>query len=253
MRVSGPPRAYHGEPMRVIAVPVKSLERAKGRLSGVLEPLERAALTLAMLEDVLDACLQMPGWRTWVVSPDEAVLEVSARRRARPVAEEEPGLLAAIRQVEAEAAGADALAIVLGDIPLLTPSALEMLLHTIGPVVAAPSDSDAGTNVLLRRPPGVIPPRFGTRSFRKHREVAEQFDVPFSQVDSPELGFDLDRPEDVLTLLAAGGISRTRSACLEMGLPERLAVHSIAQEDRGAPGNDQGVRRRRAARHPAHR
>jgi 2-phospho-L-lactate/phosphoenolpyruvate guanylyltransferase len=239
--------------MRVIAVPVKSLERAKGRLSGVLAPLERAALTLAMLEDVLDACLQMPGWQTWVVSPDEAVLEVSARRRARPIAEDAPGLVAAIRQVEEEAGGADALAIVLGDVPLVTPQALGMLLHTIGPVVAAPSGSDGGTNVLLRRPPEVIPPRFGTRSFRKHREVAEQLDIPFARVDSPELGFDLDRPEDVLTLLAAGGISRTRSACLEMGLPERLAVHPIAQEDRSAPGDHQGVRRRRAARYPAHR
>ncbi|MGH2654940.1 MAG: hypothetical protein ACRDHV_11425, partial [Actinomycetota bacterium] len=97
--------------MRVIAVPVKSLERAKGRLSAVLRPLERAALTLAMLEDVLDACMAVPGWQTWVVSPDEAVLEVSARRRARPVPEEDPGLLAAIRQVEEEAAGADALAV----------------------------------------------------------------------------------------------------------------------------------------------
>src|ERR671918_2750513 len=91
--------------MRVVAVPVKSLDRAKGRLSGVLAPLERAALTLAMLEDVLDACLAQPGWQTWVVSPDEAILEVSARRRARPVPEEEPGLLAALHQMEEEAAG----------------------------------------------------------------------------------------------------------------------------------------------------
>src|ERR687892_651410 len=127
--------------MRVIAVPVKSLERAKGRLAAVLEPLERAALTLAMLEDVLDACLAVPGWQTWVGSPDEAVLEVSAGRGARPIAEEDPGLLAAIRQVEEEAAGADVLAVVLGDLPLLTAPALELALHTLGPVVAVPPDS----------------------------------------------------------------------------------------------------------------
>ena len=239
--------------MRVIAVPVKSLERAKGRLSDVLEPLERAALTLAMLEDVLDACLVIPGWQTWVVSPDEAVLEVSARRRARPVVEESPGLLVAIHQLEEEASGADALAVVLADLPLLTPDALGRLLHTIGPVVAAPAGSDRGTNALLRRPPQVIPARFGTDSFRKHRQVAEQLDIPFAGVDSPELGFDLDRPEDVPVLLGAGRRSRTRAACLEMGLPARLPLHTIAQEDRSAPGDDQGVRRRRAARHPAHR
>ena len=44
----------------MIAVPVKSLSRAKTRLSRVLTPLERAALTLAMLEDVLDAALSVP-------------------------------------------------------------------------------------------------------------------------------------------------------------------------------------------------
>lgn len=212
--------------MRVIAVPVKSLERAKGRLSAILRPLERAALTLAMLEDVLDACLAVPGWQTWVISADEAVLEVSARRRTRPVPEEDPGLLAAVRQIEEEAAGADALAVVLGDLPLLTVEALEVALHTLGPVVAAPSDSDAGTNLLLRRPPRVIPARFGTDSFRKHREAAEVLGVPFSSVEAPELAFDLDRPHDIPRLIDAGGPGRTRAACLEMRLPERLSVRA---------------------------
>jgi 2-phospho-L-lactate guanylyltransferase len=212
--------------MRVIAVPVKSLERAKGRLAEVLRPIERGALTLAMLEDVLDACLAMPGWQTWVISPDEAVLEVSARRRARPVVEQKAGLLAAIRQVEEEAADADALAVVLGDLPLLTAGALGGLLRTIGPVVAAPSASDAGTNVLLRRPPRIIPPRFGTNSFRKHRDGAEFRGIPFAVARARELAFDLDRPEDIPELLERGGPGRSRAACLEMGLPERLSVRA---------------------------
>ena len=66
--------------MRVLAVPVKSLERAKNRLSSVLSLGERAALSLVMFEDVLDACLAQPDWETWVVSRDEAVLEIGARR-----------------------------------------------------------------------------------------------------------------------------------------------------------------------------
>jgi 2-phospho-L-lactate guanylyltransferase len=210
--------------MRVIAVPVKSLDRAKGRLSGMLRPLERAALTLAMLEDVLDACLDIPGWQTWVISPDEAVLEVSARRRARPITEETPGLLAAVRQMEEAIGSSDALAVVLGDLPLLTPEALSSVLHTVGPAVAAPSASDAGTNVLLRRPPGVIPARFGTDSFRKHREVAELRGIPFAVVRSPELAFDLDRPEDIPALIESRMPSRTRSACIELGLRDRLIV-----------------------------
>ncbi|HEX2031970.1 MAG TPA: 2-phospho-L-lactate guanylyltransferase [Actinomycetota bacterium] len=212
--------------MRVIAVPVKSLDRAKGRLAEVLSPLERAALTLAMLEDVLDAAMAIPGWQTWVVSPDEAVLEVSARRRARPLMEEAPGLVAAVRQVEEEAADADALAVVLGDLPLVDAEALAGVLRTLGPVVAAPAASDAGTNVLLRRPPSIVPPRFGTDSFRKHREAAELHGLPFAVVRAPGLEFDLDRPEDIPAVLASGRRCRTVAACLEMGLSERLAVRS---------------------------
>ena len=214
--------------MRVIAVPVKSLERAKGRLAGMLSPMERAALTLAMLEDVLEACRAMPGWQIWVISPDDSVLEAAARQRARPVEEEDPGLLAAVAQVEEEAARAEALAVVLGDLPMLTPGALAKVLHTLGPVVAAPSASDAGTNVLLRRPPAVIPARFGTDSFRKHLETADQLGVPFAEVRAPELAFDLDRPEDIPPLLGWTAGRRTRAICLEMGIADRLPVQRQA-------------------------
>jgi 2-phospho-L-lactate guanylyltransferase len=214
--------------MRVIAVPVKDLDRAKGRLSGVLSSMERAAITLAMLEDVLAACTQMPGWQTWVISPDPAVLQQAARMRARPVEEEDPGLVAAIHQVEEEARGAEALAILLGDLPLITPEALLSALQTLGSVVAAPDDSDEGTNLLLRRPPDAIPALFGTRSFGKHRDAAEQHDIPFASVAIPELGFDLDRVEDIDTLLADPRPSRARSICHELGIAERLALRKRA-------------------------
>lgn len=214
--------------MRVIAIPVKSLARAKGRLAAALTPMERGALTLAMLEDVLDACSPFPGWQTWVVSPDQSVLEVAARRRARPVLEDEPGLLTALRQVEEEAEGADALAVVLGDMPLLTPEALARVLQTVGPVVAAPSASDAGTNVLLRRPPTMIPARFGTDSFRKHREAARARRVPFAEVQAPELAFDLDRLEDLAAVIGSTARTRTRATCLEMGLADRLSLRRRA-------------------------
>src|ERR1041385_4757746 len=103
--------------MRIVAVPVKGLSEAKTRLAPALAPLERAALTLAMLEDVLDATSALLGWDTWVVSPDEAVLEIAARRGVRPMLEDKPPLANAIRQVEQEAtdASASAPAILLAD------------------------------------------------------------------------------------------------------------------------------------------
>jgi 2-phospho-L-lactate guanylyltransferase len=212
--------------VRVIAVPVKALARAKTRLAPVLSPLERAALTLAMLEDVLDAALDVPGWETWVVSPDEAVLEVAARRRARPVVEEKPPLQSAVRQVERETeeVQADALAVLLADLPLLTPETLQPALKTLGSVVLAPSVSNGGTNLLLRRPPRAIGARFGRDSFGKHRQSAESRGLPAAVVRSPELGTDLDVPEDLLAVLAAGKPGRTRASLLELDVAGRVAA-----------------------------
>jgi len=210
--------------MRVVAVPVKSLSRAKTRLSPALTGLERGALTLAMLEDVLDAALSVPGWETWVVSPDEVALEIAAGRGARPIPEAKPPLANAIRQVEAKAKeeGANALAVLPADVPLVTVDTLHEALRTLGAVVLARSADGSGTSLLLRRPPRAIPARFGPDSFRRHVELAEARGLPVSVVQRRELSFDVDRPDDILTLLADGRRGRTREVCLQMDLGARL-------------------------------
>jgi len=210
--------------MRVVAVPVKSLSRAKTRLSPALTGLERGALTLAMLEDVLDAALSVPGWETWVVSPDEVALEIGAGRGARPIPEAKPPLANAIRQVEAKARqdGASALAVLPADVPLVTVETLHEALRTLGAVVLARSADGSGTSLLLRRPPRAIPARFGPDSFRRHVELAEARGLPVSIVERRELSFDVDRPDDILTLLADGRRGRTREVCLQMDLGARL-------------------------------
>ena len=210
--------------MRVVAVPVKSLSRAKTRLSPALTGLERGALTLAMLEDVLDAALSVPGWATWVVSPDEVALEIAAGRGARPIAEAKPPLANAIRQVESKAKeeGANALAVLPADVPLVTVDTLHEALRTLGAVVLARSADGSGTSLLLRRPPRAIPARFGPDSFRRHVELAQARGLPVSIVERRELSFDVDRPDDILTLLADGRRGRTREVCLQMDLGARL-------------------------------
>ena len=210
--------AVHGPllrsgPMRVIAVPVKALGRSKSRLHPLLSPLERAALTLAMLEDVLDATLSVPGWDTWVVSPDEAVLEIAARRRARAVLEEKPPL-------------SDALAVVPADLPLLSAATLADAVHTLGPVVVAPSADGGGTNFLLRRPPKAMPARFGRDSFHKHLEGARSRGLPASVVDWPELTFDLDTEGDLPRLLSESHPGRTLETCRELGVAARLVART---------------------------
>jgi 2-phospho-L-lactate guanylyltransferase len=210
--------------VRIVTVPVKSLSRAKSRLAPALTSLERGALTLAMLEDVLDATQAVPGWETWVVSPDEVALEIAARRGVRAIPEEKPSLPFAIRQVEllANERDADALTILPGDLPLLTPEALHDGLRTLGAVVLARSADGQGTSFLLRRPPRAIPARFGPDSFRRHQALAGERGLPVAVIERPELSFDLDRPGDILTLLSDGRRGRTREVCMQMDLAQRL-------------------------------
>jgi 2-phospho-L-lactate/phosphoenolpyruvate guanylyltransferase len=216
--------------VRAIVLPVKSLDEAKTRLAPVLAPLERAALTLAMLEDVIDVTLLLPGWETWVISPDEAVLEVAARRRVTPIAEERPPLSAAILQTEDEALarGASALAVLLPDTPLVTVPALTRAVHTLGPVVVAPARDETGTNLLLRRPPTAIASRFGRDSYRRHLEAAGNADVPIAVVEQPELAFDVDHPDDILGVLGARRAGRSRQVLRDLDVGGRL--RAAAQE-----------------------
>jgi 2-phospho-L-lactate guanylyltransferase len=210
--------------VRIVAIPVKSLARAKSRLAPALSSLERGALTLAMLEDVLDATQAVSGWETWVVSPDEVALEIAARRGVEAIAEDKPSLRNAIRQVEqlAEERGADALTILPGDLPLVTSEALHDGFRTLGAVVLARSADGEGTSLLLRRPPRVIPARFGPDSFRRHEELATERGLPVAVLERPELSFDLDRPGDILRLLSDGRRGRTREVCVQMDLEQRL-------------------------------
>jgi 2-phospho-L-lactate guanylyltransferase len=214
--------------MRVIAVPMKSLSRAKTRLSPMMSTLERGAFALAMLEDVLDATLAVGGWDTWVISPDEVALEIAARRGARPVPEARSTLSAAVRQVETMAREEDAaaLAVLPGDLPLVTAAVLGRALRTLGSVIVAPSNGGAGTSLLLRRPPRSIPARFGPDSFRRHLELARERQLPVAVVEDPELSFDLDLPGDILTLIDSPRRGRAWEACLEMDLGERMRVNA---------------------------
>jgi 2-phospho-L-lactate/phosphoenolpyruvate guanylyltransferase len=214
--------------VRVIALPVKSLAEAKGRLHPVLTPLERGALTLAMLEDVLDVTLGVGGWQTWVVSPDEAVLEIAMQRGAHAIEEDHPPLANAILQVEEEARGrlVDALAVLLPDTPLVTQGALTRALRTLGAVVVAPSVDEGGTNLLIRRPADAIGARFGHDSYRRHLQAAAEADVPTSVIETPELAFDLDLPSDILTVLDSRRDGRTRQVCRDLDLGTRVGTRA---------------------------
>jgi 2-phospho-L-lactate guanylyltransferase (CobY/MobA/RfbA family) len=107
-------------------------------------------------------------------------------------------------------------------VPLVTPAALTRAVHTLGPAVVAPAIDEVGTNLLLRRPPNVMPASFGPDSYRKHLQSAAERDIPVSVIERRELGFDLDVPDDILTVLEAGRRTRTWQVCRDLDAGTRL-------------------------------
>jgi 2-phospho-L-lactate guanylyltransferase len=198
---------------RVAAViPVASLERAKSRLGENLDPEERRDLVLGLLGRVLGAARDSPGiWRTYVVSPDEDVAQIAVEAGAIPVRQANYGLNHGLEEARAAALadGADALLVLPGDLPQVSPAAIADVLgvldRTAPPVVAiVPDRHGRGTNALLLAPPGVIEFAFGGDSRAAHRQAAEAVCTDVIELGGP-LALDVDTPEDLLLVQATVG------------------------------------------------
>ena len=187
-------------------VPINRLAAAKSRLAPTLSGALRRELALWMAGRVLDA-VKRSGVvdEIAVVSPDVEALAWARGRGAIPIWQEQGGLNAglALAREHALARGADALLVLLGDLPRLTPDEVARLVSTgeraevAHSVVLAPDREGQGTNGLLLRPPDLLPFAYGPGSFARHRAVARAFGVEPLVVASPGLAFDVDTPADL--------------------------------------------------------
>lgn len=192
-------------------VPVKPLRRGKSRLASALSIGEREALGRSLLTHTLET-LQSCGrvTVTLVVSHDLQALALARRCGAHTVGEGRKAPLnrsldAAGRM--ARRLGAQAVLVLPADLPLLNAADLATLIEGAGeaPVAAiVPDRRGAGTNALLLRPPGLIEYAFGTDSFTAHRARARAAGARVEVFDLPGLRLDLDLPEDLELLRAAG-------------------------------------------------
>ncbi|PSP52874.1 2-phospho-L-lactate guanylyltransferase [Halobacteriales archaeon QH_7_68_42] len=192
--------------MRVV-VPF-SAERPKTRLSSVLDADERRAFARVMLRDVLDA-LASTGHDPTVVATApvdcDAPVEVDERPLTEAVNDRLPGGAgddAAGNGDDAAAAGderPDPVAVVMADLALATPAALERLFAPDADVVFAPGRG-GGTNALVVRDPGFHVDYHGA-SIRDHRAIAREVGASTATVDSFRLATDVDEPGDLVEVL----------------------------------------------------
>ena len=196
-------------------IPVKPLDQAKSRLAGALAPEERASLVLRLLERTLGILRQVPAiTEIVVVTGDAAVAAWASQAGTRVLSDpREPELnreLASATRL-AQAQRADAVLVLLADLPRVTAADVEAMAASAGAapiVVVAPDRHRRGTNALLCAPPGLIEYRFGPDSFARHCAQAQAAGASLEICTGPGLALDLDLPED-LELLRADAADST--------------------------------------------
>ena len=171
--------------MRLV-VPVSGSD-PKTRLSPVLSPDKRRAFTEAMLADVL-AALDTAGYSPEVISTAPVACDA-------PVTVDERGLDELVNDLLADGD----LAVVMADLPLLTPDTVQRLFDPDADVVLAPG-LGGGTNAFVCRHPDFRVDYHGS-SIEDHREIAREADASLAEVDSRRLATDVDEPTDLAEVL----------------------------------------------------
>ena len=210
-------------------IPMKDLAVAKQRLSGMLSTGERRHLSLEMLLDVITTLKRVDGLDTVaVISRDPHVMDLARTWNVRVLRDTESCMNAALavtaRTLSTE--GCETMLVVPGDVPLTTPAEIEKILETRDtgfPVTLVPDRRRTGTNALSCSPPTAITPCFGQHSLMRHQKAAKDAGLTSTVLELPELGLDIDVPEDVLALRARKGQSRTHDFLEAM--PARTLHH----------------------------
>jgi len=177
----------------------------KTRLGPFLDASERRAVARAMLDDVVDT-LAATG-----ASP--TVLATEPIECAMPVTVDDRALTPAVNAVLDAAAGP--VAVVMADLALVTPTAIERLFGADGDVVLAPG-LRGGTNAIVARHPEFRVDYHGV-SYRDHREQARSVGASVTTVDSVRLAVDIDDPSDLVEVLVHGG-GQTETRLRELGV-----------------------------------
>jgi 2-phospho-L-lactate guanylyltransferase len=212
-------------------VPVKRFGEAKTRLLDAVDRPQRAALLKAMLGDVLDALDRARAIERVTVVTGEGRAERLALGHAQGIETalevlrdpEDPGHseAATLGIVRAKALGAECVALLPGDCPLLEPAEVDAALARMhaGRVAVIPDRHGTGTNGLLLSPPDAIGPAFGQGSRERHvdRALRAGYEVAVEELDS--LALDVDTPDDLgklsQALAATPGRAPVTAAALE--------------------------------------
>lgn len=194
-------------------VPLKHADRAKSRLSRLLDDRERLALFEAMAADVLSALARSAAIAATLVVTEDARLARLAAAHGAGCLWAPCGRATLNRAVRRgarhlRARGIDRMLVVDGDLPRVTAGELdavaERLARSATPtLVLGPDSAGEGTNVLGCSLPCPVRFAFGEESFRRHLAAAGAVGVEAMVVRHAGIAADVDSPADLLALEGA--------------------------------------------------
>jgi len=206
-------------------IPVKDLSKAKERLSSILPQEDRTALAYAMLEDVLKALKGAKLLdRHFIVTMDRRTIEIAGAFGIEVIEEtEQKGESHSVNYASriCMEKGAESVLVIPGDAPLITSEDIDSIVEKerdFPSVILIPARDDYGTNAILRKPPDVIPSRFGEDSFRKHMDEARERGIHCDTYRNSRIALDIDHPDDLEEFLSEKSDTKTFEVLSELNL-----------------------------------
>jgi 2-phospho-L-lactate guanylyltransferase len=239
-------------PLLTTIVPAKRCSLAKQRLSAALNADERSMLATVMFHDVMVALSELrPKSHVLVVTADNELGSIARGYDAEVMLDRwEDGVTRAVREATMAMSdrGFDAAMIIPADVPLVQPGELKELLQTHAErgITIVPADSDQGTNAIIASPPTAIAFDYGPNSLYRHLDLVRQAGLTARVMQVAGLNLDVDRPSDLVRVLASDRLTRTKAylltlnqdhlnPCLASATPPTAWVDcTAAQRDGGA-------------------
>lgn len=186
-------------------IPIKGFDRGKSRLSGVLNPTERANLARDLFEHVVDVLRASPDIDDIAVVSDSPKGCEHAERLglvALSDADDSRGLADVVDSAlqDLERRGATSVIICMADLPELTVHDIASVARQLdeSDVVLVPDLLQRGTNLIAMKPATRLPSCLGHEdSLRRHHARARELGLRVSIQLSSGIGFDVDRPRDL--------------------------------------------------------
>ena len=205
-------------------LPFKGPEGAKERLGAYLSAGERRDLTLAMVQDVLDALTRASLSGVLIVSRSPAAVELAREFDAEVFADTADDLTGAVTEASAFVADrAEGTMIVHGDLPLLTADEVNRAIRGHRDITLLPDRHDIGTNCIIATPPNAMTYQFDGTSFEPHKALARRAGFEPRILRLPGFALDIDTIDGLRTFAAGGGDTRSARLLVKAGVASRLS------------------------------